>query len=132
MGLHTTHGCWRGAYSAFMRWRMKLAEVAGFPPLLMMDGYFHAYPVDTPASKTAGDAMSTWSSSTLPGCFGHSCEMLSANGGVARVWQASLATARGSWCWQLNDGDVHVTRGNRGVAKTAAKRALLGDGGAGA
>jgi len=24
-----------------MRWRMKLAEVAGFPPLLMMDGYFN-------------------------------------------------------------------------------------------
>jgi hypothetical protein len=33
MGLDTTHDCWHGAYSAFMRWRRKLAEVAGYPPL---------------------------------------------------------------------------------------------------
>jgi len=30
MGLDTTHGCWHGAYSAFSRWRTKLAEVAGY------------------------------------------------------------------------------------------------------
>ena len=30
MGLDTTHGCWHGAYSAFARWRTKLAEVAGY------------------------------------------------------------------------------------------------------
>ena len=30
MGLDTTHDCWHGAYSAFMRWRQKIAEVAGF------------------------------------------------------------------------------------------------------
>ena len=30
MGLDTTHGCWHGAYSAFSRWRDKLAEVAGY------------------------------------------------------------------------------------------------------
>ena len=30
MGLDTTHGCWHGAYSAFQRWRHKLAEVAGY------------------------------------------------------------------------------------------------------
>lgn len=30
MGLDTTHGCWHGAYSAFNRWRDKLAEVAGY------------------------------------------------------------------------------------------------------
>lgn len=30
MGLDTTHECWHGAYSAFHRWRLKLAEVAGY------------------------------------------------------------------------------------------------------
>lgn len=30
MGLDTSHGCWHGAYSAFSRWRNKLAEVAGY------------------------------------------------------------------------------------------------------
>lgn len=30
MGLDTTHGCWHGAYSAFARWREKLADVAGY------------------------------------------------------------------------------------------------------
>jgi len=40
MGLDTTHGCWRGAYSAFMRWREKIAECAGLPPLMLMEGFF--------------------------------------------------------------------------------------------
>ncbi len=39
MGLDTTHGCWHGAYSAFGRWRTKVAEVAGFPPLDSMEGF---------------------------------------------------------------------------------------------
>lgn len=43
MGLDTTHGCWHGAYSAFSRWREKLAEVAKFAPLNEMAGY---YPID--------------------------------------------------------------------------------------
>ena len=30
MGLDTTYDCWHGAYSAFTRWRNKLAEVAGY------------------------------------------------------------------------------------------------------
>lgn len=30
MGLDTTHDAWHGAYSAFSRWRNKLAEVAGY------------------------------------------------------------------------------------------------------
>lgn len=41
MGLDTSHGCWHGAYSAFMRWREKLAEVAGYPPLIMMAGFYN-------------------------------------------------------------------------------------------
>ena len=35
MGLDVTHGCWHGAYSAFSRWRTKLAEVAGYEVLHM-------------------------------------------------------------------------------------------------
>lgn len=30
MGLDTSHDCWSGAYSAFSRWRDKLANVAGY------------------------------------------------------------------------------------------------------
>lgn len=39
MGLDTTHGCWHGAYSAFHRWRAKIAEVAGLPDIMTMQGY---------------------------------------------------------------------------------------------
>lgn len=45
MGLDTTHGCWHGAYSAFSRWRMKLAEVAGVP-LPLMEGYYRGVPAE--------------------------------------------------------------------------------------
>lgn len=38
MGLDCSHNAWHGAYSAFMRWRIKLAEVAGLPPLEFMEG----------------------------------------------------------------------------------------------
>ena len=40
MGLDVSHDCWHGAYSAFMRWRTKLAEVAGLPPLNLMEGFY--------------------------------------------------------------------------------------------
>lgn len=40
MGLHISHGCWQGAYSAFSVWRTKIAEVAGFPPLCLMQGFW--------------------------------------------------------------------------------------------
>ena len=40
MGLDTSHGAWHGAYSAFMRWREMVAEVAGMPPLRMMEGFW--------------------------------------------------------------------------------------------
>lgn len=40
MGLDTSHGCWHGAYGAFHRWRTKLAEVAGLPPLELMEGFY--------------------------------------------------------------------------------------------
>lgn len=40
MGLDCSHDAWHGAYSAFDRWRQKLAEVAGLPPLDLMDGFY--------------------------------------------------------------------------------------------
>lgn len=40
MGLDCSHNAWHGAYSEFMRWRTKLAEVAGLPPLELMDGFY--------------------------------------------------------------------------------------------
>ena len=39
MGLDTTHDCWHGPYSAFMRWREKLAEVAGYGSLREYSGF---------------------------------------------------------------------------------------------
>jgi len=40
MGLDTSHGAWHGAYSAFMTWREKISEVAGYPPLRLMEGFY--------------------------------------------------------------------------------------------
>lgn len=50
MGLDTSHGCWHGAYSAFSRWRNKLAEVAGYElmdptPEERAEGHFGKYPM---------------------------------------------------------------------------------------
>lgn len=42
MGLDTTHDCWHGAYSAFMRWRQEIAHAAGLPPLDLMEGFYRA------------------------------------------------------------------------------------------
>lgn len=70
--------------------------------------------------------LAEWTPSTLPGCHGHPCEMLRAGVSIARVWQASPITARGVWCWSLDGGEVHTVRGNKGIAKTAARRTLLG------
>lgn len=42
MGLDTDFDAWHGAYSAFMKWRCKIAEVAGLPPLELMEGFFEA------------------------------------------------------------------------------------------
>ena len=40
MGLDISHDAWHGAYSAFMWWRTKLAEIAGLPPLELMEGFY--------------------------------------------------------------------------------------------
>ncbi len=39
MGLDISHDCWHGAYSAFMRWRAKLAEVSGYGDILKRVGF---------------------------------------------------------------------------------------------
>lgn len=48
MGLDTTHDCWHGAYSAFMRWRSEIAKLAGMPPLSLMEGFYAAGDHDDP------------------------------------------------------------------------------------
>jgi hypothetical protein len=40
MGLRVSHGCWEGSYSTFSDWRSALADAAGFPPLVLMEGYY--------------------------------------------------------------------------------------------
>ena len=68
----------------------------------------------------------TWIESTLPGCFGWPCETLTLGNHVARVWQESPTThpwgAR--WLWSIDRGDIQFSLGNRGIAKSAAQRAL--------
>lgn len=57
MGLDTTHDCWHGAYSSFHRWRCKLAELAGLPPLGEMEGFWNGDP-KAPASEVGGIQLS--------------------------------------------------------------------------
>jgi hypothetical protein len=45
MGLDVSHGAWHGAYSAFHRWRLKLATLAHIP-LHRMEGYYRELPED--------------------------------------------------------------------------------------
>lgn len=40
MGLDISHGAWSGAYSSFHRYRQKIAEVMGLPPLELMEGFY--------------------------------------------------------------------------------------------
>lgn len=40
MGLDTSHDAWHGPYSAFMRWREEIAQLAGMPPLRLMAGFY--------------------------------------------------------------------------------------------
>jgi hypothetical protein len=42
MGLDISHDAWHGAYSAFHRWRSKIAEVNGIP-LELMDGFYYKH-----------------------------------------------------------------------------------------
>jgi len=40
MGLDISHDAWHGAYSAFMRWRQRIAIALDYPPLELMEGFF--------------------------------------------------------------------------------------------
>lgn len=40
MGLDCSHDAWHGSYSAFHQWRKKLMQVAGLPPLELMEGFY--------------------------------------------------------------------------------------------
>lgn len=60
MGLYVSHGAWIGSYGAFMAWRKRIAQVAGFPPLELMEGFYtpideskRAYSFDTPTLWTS-------------------------------------------------------------------------------
>ena len=53
MGLDTSHDAWHGAYSAFMRWRTKIAAVAGIPPLNLMEGFFERDTIYDPIKEHA-------------------------------------------------------------------------------
>jgi len=68
MGLDTTHGCWHGAYSAFNRFRNKLAVLAGYEleqvsfggecPLLDWDKYeTEAYLYGDPDAEIPDDPL---------------------------------------------------------------------------
>jgi hypothetical protein len=57
MGLDTTHDCWHGAYRAFMKWRCKIAEVAGFPPLKWMEGFYGYRDISSDAVERAVSAL---------------------------------------------------------------------------
>ena len=52
MGLDCSHDAWHGAYSAFMTWRKKIAEVAGLPPLELMQGFYDPLPPNERHSPT--------------------------------------------------------------------------------
>ena len=39
MGLDTSHDCWTGAYSGFLRWRKKVCEVAGYGDIMERQGF---------------------------------------------------------------------------------------------
>ena len=69
---------------------------------------------------------SSWEFVTLPECFGWPAERKSMAGKHVYVWQASQITARGAWCYRLEDGPVVCLsdRANKGVTKSAAAAAL--------
>ncbi len=55
MGLDTTHDCWHGPYSAFMRWRTWLADQVGIP-LALMEGYCRWFEYRAP-DEYSGDKL---------------------------------------------------------------------------
>jgi hypothetical protein len=64
MGLDISHDAWSGAYSAFSRWRDKLAEVVAIPLPLMQGHYGHLFPLDNIANDPT---VPVWSKDALMG-----------------------------------------------------------------
>lgn len=60
MGLEVSHGAWIGSYSAFLAWRKRISQVAGFPPLELMEGFYK--PIDESRRVFAFDVPSLWTS----------------------------------------------------------------------
>lgn len=60
MGLSVSHEAWIGSYSAFMAWRKRIAQVAGFPPLELMEGFYKA--IDESRRFNIFDVPSLWTS----------------------------------------------------------------------
>ena len=71
MGLDTSHDAWHGSYSSFMRWRKRIANVAGLPPLELMEGFYQPLdknrkiqPLDKNRKIYTCDVPTFWTSST--------------------------------------------------------------------
>lgn len=57
MGLDTSHDCWHGPYSSFMRWRRDIARAAGLPPLDLMEGFYsEGSPIHDPFWRQGADS----------------------------------------------------------------------------
>lgn len=91
MGLDTTHDCWHGPYSQFMRWRVWLGEQVGLP-LGLMDGFLSHY-LDKDELKSVETA--------LP--YGHDTIPLEAIVSAREVMRGSMGATPISW--GITNGD---------------------------
>jgi len=76
MGLDTSHDCWHGAYSSFMRWRCEIAKAAGLPPLRFMEGFYNHTDITHDDSydavqKLGYEAKHKWASDLIFGTYGN-------------------------------------------------------------
>jgi len=76
MGLDTSHGCWHGAYSSFMRWRCEIAKAAGLPPLRFMEGFYNHTDITHDDSydavqKLGYEQKHKWASDLIFGIYGN-------------------------------------------------------------
>lgn len=105
MGLDTSHNCWHGAYSAFSRWRHKIARVAGYDVFKVVyeDGYTQDTIMIDWGHITGDNLMGKWEilpKDPLIILFAHSdCE------GVIYPDAASLLADRLEELLPLLDGD---------------------------
>lgn len=60
MGLDVSHEAWTGSYGSFMAWRKRIAQVAGLPPLELMEGFYK--PIDSNRKIYSFDTPTLWTS----------------------------------------------------------------------